>query len=267
MNISHIALLIVGLVLIDSASGAQQIVQCHSGGTGTIAECQQRDAQARSNRTVQCHSGGTGTIAECQQRDAQARSNRTVQCHSGGTGTIEECKQRDAQARANKTVQCHSGGTGTIEECKRRDAQSGLNKPLGRYPLEGSISQGFGVPWSRNPSKTHTGVDIPAARGIPVPSMGNGRVAHVHNLGIDGMAVIVQEDSGAIRGYLHLTDTVSSGQQVQRGQTLGKVLANHLHYNVCRSVNLCWRGALPTSSIDPAYPNDPLFRDGPFISP
>lgn len=125
------AILFVVCVVPEGAN-AQQIVQCHSGGTGTIPQCQQRDAQAGGSQTVQCHSGGTGTIPECKQRDAQAgtaRSDQIVQCHSGGTGTIPECQQRDAHAAtdSNKIVQCHSGGTGTIPECRQRDAQSGAS--------------------------------------------------------------------------------------------------------------------------------------------
>jgi hypothetical protein len=110
--------------MLPQSARAQQIVQCHSGGTGTIPECQQRDQEAQANRVVQCHSGGTGTIPECQQLDQQAQVNRVVQCRSGGRGTIADCRQRDAQAGTTQQVQCHSGGMGTIPECQQRDRQT-----------------------------------------------------------------------------------------------------------------------------------------------
>ena len=81
-----------------------------------------------------------------------------------------------------------------------------------RYPISGTITQNFGEAWSRNPDKTHTGVDIAAPKNTAIPSMGAGKVAHIHDLtGADGHAVIVQEDTGAIRGYL-LTSR-SNGQK------------------------------------------------------
>lgn len=131
--------------------------------------------------------------------------------------------------------------------------------PRGRYPIEGTISQRYGDVWSRNAAKSHTGVDIVAPAGTPVPSMSAGR-ARLVNLGRgDGFAVVIEEPGGTARGYLHVTPSVSDGQSVAAGTEIGRVYSDHLHYNVCRRATLCERGALPTSAPDPAYPNDPLF--------
>jgi murein DD-endopeptidase MepM/ murein hydrolase activator NlpD len=139
---------------------------------------------------------------------------------------------------------------------------------MGRYPIAGSISQDYGVRWVVNSNKTHTGVDIPAAQGTQVPSMSSGYVAEIRELGGSwGKAVIIQESGGSAKGYLHVNPKVSKGERVSTGQIIGAVWEDHLHYNVCTEVYLCWRGALPTSEPDPNYPNDPLFFNGPFLRP
>ena len=77
----------------------------------------------------------------------------------------------------------------------------------------------------------------------------------------------VEENSGKAKGYLHVTPSVSIGNSVNPGDEIGKVYKDHLHYNVCMTKSYCQRGALPTTKIDPKYPNDPLFQDGPFVRP
>lgn len=137
-----------------------------------------------------------------------------------------------------------------------------------RYPISGQITQGFGVEWSENSQKTHTGVDISASKGTSVRSMSAG-TARVGNLGGDwGDYVVIVEANGAAKAYLHLVPTVKSGQKgIRTGDEIGTVYKDHLHYNVCKQDAYCQRGALPTRTKDPKYPNDPLFRDGPFVSP
>lgn len=137
-----------------------------------------------------------------------------------------------------------------------------------RYPIPGSVSQDFGVPWSENAEKTHTGVDIPAAKGTVVPAMASGKVALIGDLGGDwGYYVIVEENNGQAKGYLHVAPSVSEGDPVKQGDEIGKVYKDHLHYNVCMTKSFCQRGALPTTKKDPKNPNDPLFKDGPFVRP
>ena len=137
-----------------------------------------------------------------------------------------------------------------------------------RYPLHGAITQPYGVDWKENPEKTHTGVDIAARRGSVVPSMNSGTVAYISNMGTKwGKGVVIESPNGAAKAYLHVNPSVSLGEEVSAGQRIGTVWRDHLHFNVCKQVRFCHRGALPTSRPDPDYPGDPLFRDGPFISP
>lgn len=161
-----------------------------------------------------------------------------------------------------------------VEVNARTRRVSSVNKfpsaiqPSTRYPITGTITQHFGVPWSEKPWKTHTGIDIAASAGTFVPSVSAGTVAAIRNLGNEwGYAVVIREAGGSARGYLHVNPTVKESQEVVAGSKIGTVWKNHLHYNVCREVNLCWRGALPTDRKDTENPNDPFFRNGPFVKP
>lgn len=141
-------------------------------------------------------------------------------------------------------------------------------QPSTQHPISGAVTQPFGVPWSVKPWKTHTGIDIAASAGTLVPSVSAGTVVAIRNLGKEwGYAVVIREAGGSARGYLHVNPMVKESQEVVVGSKIGTVWKDHLHYNVCREVNLCWRGALPTDHKDTEYPNDPLFRNGPFLRP
>jgi murein DD-endopeptidase MepM/ murein hydrolase activator NlpD len=165
-------------------------------------------------------------------------------------------------------IETQSNSTPPVAGARRVDCPAPtLRAPTGRYPLDGRITQDYGVTWSRNAAKTHTGVDISARRGTPVPSMSGGTVEEVVSLGNDdGRAVVVRESNGTARAYLHVDPSVRRGDPVFPGTIIGTVYRDHLHYNVCRRVEYCARGALPTNRPDPAYPNDPLFP-GPFRRP
>ena len=139
---------------------------------------------------------------------------------------------------------------------------------LSKYPVDGSITQRFGVPWSENAAKTHTGVDIAAKKGVSVPAMAEGTVTHISDMGGTwGKGVVVTEANGTAKAYLHVRPSVSKGDTVVRGKSIGTVWKDHLHYSVCKRAQFCERGALPTTKPDPHYPSDPLFKDGPFIAP
>lgn len=149
----------------------------------------------------------------------------------------------------------------------RVNAPAVTQSASGKYPIQGPITQPFGVPWSEKCWKTHTGVDIASKKGTAVPSMSQGEIVKVVPLGGDwGYAVVVREKDGAAKGYLHVNPVAKPGP-VSTGDTIGTVWKDHLHYNVCTRVEYCWRGALPTAVVDPEYPRDPLFADGPFLKP
>lgn len=105
-----------------------------------------------------------------------------------------------------------------------------------RYPLAsgGVYSSPFGPRWG----KMHTGVDIAAPMGTPVVAAEDGKVVFTEsgNTGY-GNHIIIQHKNGLKTLYGHLSSIdVSKGQQVVRGEQIGKVGSTgnstgpHLHF-------------------------------------
>ena len=114
-----------------------------------------------------------------------------------------------------------------------------------RYlPLRGAgISSGFG--WRRHPIsggfKFHAGVDLAAPTGTPIVATAAGVVASADWYGGYGLCVTVDHQNGYVTLYGHMSQiAVSAGQQVQPGQSLGRVGSTgsstgpHLHYELRR---------------------------------
>lgn len=103
-------------------------------------------------------------------------------------------------------------------------------------PISGAIGDGFGHPGGR----LHTGVDIPAASGVPIGAAGRGIVGFAGwNDGGYGNLVIVRHRLGFETWYAHMSRVaVSAGQSVAGGTVLGYVGATghatgpHLHFEV-----------------------------------
>ncbi len=91
--------------------------------------------------------------------------------------------------------------------------------------------------------RMHTGVDFTAPTGTPIYSTGNGMVvrAERNNHGY-GLMVVIDHGYGYQTLYAHMNEiSVRPGQEVQRGEVIGKVgntgtsTAPHLHYEVTRN--------------------------------
>ena len=120
------------------------------------------------------------------------------------------------------------------------------------YPLETEVapSQGFNVPWSENKAQQHTGIDLPAAKGKPIFAVKSGTVYKKGSLGVSssgvgwGYYIVVLNDDGTVYGYLHMTEYKSPlPSYVKKGQVIGLVFNNHLHFNECYQVAGCQHGA------------------------
>ena len=86
---------------------------------------------------------------------------------------------------------------------------------------------------------THLGYDLASLRQAPVVAASTGTVVFADNLGIYGDAVIIDHGLGIFSLYGHLSAiTVKAGQEVQRGETVGRTgetgLAggDHLHFSI-----------------------------------
>lgn len=88
-------------------------------------------------------------------------------------------------------------------------------------------------------TQTHLGYDLASLRQAPVVAASAGTVVFADYLGIYGDAVIIDHGLGIFSLYGHLSAvTVKQGQEVQRGETVGRTgetgLAggDHLHFSV-----------------------------------
>lgn len=122
-------------------------------------------------------------------------------------------------------------------------------------PVGGEISSLFGLKRSYNGEPVtsyHKGLDIAAAAGTPVLSMGGGRVVLTgredDGFVVHGNTVIVDHGQGLVSVYLHMQEvTVQEGELVHSGSIIGRVgdsgisTAPHLH----------WGTYLYGTSVDP----------------
>ncbi len=114
-------------------------------------------------------------------------------------------------------------------------------------PCRGAISAYFGSHRSYNggPYTTyHSGVDFRSPGGTSVLAAAAGTVVLAEPLSLWGNAVVVDHGWGIVTGYAHLSQIgVQVGQQVQRGETVGKVgntglsTGSHLHWEMWVSGN------------------------------
>ncbi len=110
------------------------------------------------------------------------------------------------------------------------------------WPVQGKISSVFGTrrSYSGGPFNSyHEGLDFSANGGTPVLAPEAGVVVLAEPLTVRGNAVIIDHGWGVHSGFYHLSEiTVSAGQQVQKGQLIGRVgstglsTGNHLHWDL-----------------------------------
>lgn len=147
------------------------------------------------------------------------------------------------------------------------------------WPLEKKfqrITQEFGVPWSANPKKLHTGIDIAVPAGEQVYATASGKVVKIGSFKKGWAQYIdVEHDGGNYcTAYLHVVPQMELGECVEAGEPIAKIAkikGTHLHFNVWKGLHqnpLTQRGALPTiENVGEIWPkSDPVFPHN-FVNP
>lgn len=144
------------------------------------------------------------------------------------------------------------------EDPSEKSVLTGLYGPDGKI-VRSSGGGGFGYPLSSNHVRSkfgrridpvygrwamHQGVDYKASYGTAVFSVGAGVVIDAGYSGGWGNQVRVKHSNGIISQYAHLSSiSVRRGQQVKRGQVVGKVGSTgkstgpHLHFGLMKNNN------------------------------
>lgn len=93
----------------------------------------------------------------------------------------------------------------------------------GTCPVAGAVSftDTWGAP--RSGGRSHKGVDMIAARGVPLVAVYSGTVTRTSNSTLGGLSVYFTSDAGDLYYYAHLDDfgDISAGQHVDAGYVLG----------------------------------------------
>jgi murein DD-endopeptidase MepM/ murein hydrolase activator NlpD len=194
-----------------------------------------------------------------------------VNSDTNATATPILLAQNDPGGLYHWTARFYAGSQQTAVPFLVNYSQAGGSQS--GWPLSVTPSQNFGVIWSEDSTKKHTGVDLPSPAGTPIYAVASGKVVlsydqfdHVRNKDW-GYAVVVRESSGEARAYLHLKNAIGLNATVLPGTKVGEIKDDHVHYSVCSNSNYCDRGALPiVYGSDVNYPNDPQFP-GPFLQP
>lgn len=114
------------------------------------------------------------------------------------------------------------------------------------YPVKDSfvVSRGYGpaVDPFTSKKKWHYGVDIVAKESTPIIAAASGTATKVENSPVWGIRVEIDHGNGFQTIYAHIGQaTVSKGNKVHKGQTIGKMglsglsTGMHLHYEVLRN--------------------------------
>jgi murein DD-endopeptidase MepM/ murein hydrolase activator NlpD len=125
---------------------------------------------------------------------------------------------REAEAAASAGAAASTGAT----------SSSGF-----AWPLCAPVTSEYGPRWGR----MHRGIDQGASTGTPVGASKDGSVIFAGTQGGYGNLVMIDHHDGVVTAYAHLSSmSVSSGQSVSQGQTIGAVGSTgnstgpHLHF-------------------------------------
>lgn len=127
-----------------------------------------------------------------------------------------------------------------IQQTEMKDMGGQFPFPL---PNNTHISSKFGYrthPVTGKKGSFHTGIDIPAPNGTPIPSVGDGIVKNVGWNNLSGHWIEIQHNNGIVTRYQHCNskpkplkgDKIKQGQVIANVGNTGRGTGNHLHFEV-----------------------------------
>jgi murein DD-endopeptidase MepM/ murein hydrolase activator NlpD len=132
---------------------------------------------------------------------------------------------------------------------------------LPRWPVDASLTSGFGLRFMGARPDVHRGVDLNVPTGTPVEAMADGTVRFAGVMRGFGNVVQIDHAGGIESVYAHLSVIqVHDGQRLRAGDLIGlsgatgDVTAPHLHFEV-------WRWGRPVDPI-PVLGGKPGVQDG-----
>ncbi len=124
---------------------------------------------------------------------------------------------------------------------------SGCHLP--RWPVEASLTSGFGLRFMGMRPDVHHGVDLDVPTGTRVHAMAGGSVRFAGSMSGFGNVIWIDHAHGLMSIYAHLSAIeVRPGARVRAGEAIGasgasgSVTAPHLHFEV-------WRWGRPVDPI------------------
>lgn len=189
--------------------------------------------------------------------EAQAEQNATEDLIAAKRDVVEGYASDISDAEAEKKnlledIETQKAIIAELEEIERKRREEALKNQLNltydggkmTWPVPGysRISSYYGTrpdPFGSPTQEFHSGIDIPAPRGVNIISAYDGEVAWSYYSNSAGNWVGVDHGDGIYTVYMHMSKRlVSEGDKVKKGDVLGLVgttgrsTGNHLHFAV-----------------------------------
>lgn len=154
--------------------------------------------------------------------EAQARE---LEAQSSAIAEQLQIRQRESSSSSSRSSSSSSSSS------------SGFAGPLASIRVSSAF--GYRVHPIYGSVRLHTGVDLSAGSGTPIRAAAGGTVVTAGWMGGYGNAVVIDHGGGQATLYAHQSAmNVRQGQEVEKGQTIGRVgctgscTGPHLHYEV-----------------------------------
>jgi murein DD-endopeptidase MepM/ murein hydrolase activator NlpD len=162
-----------------------------------------------------------------RRRQEELRRQREAEAAAAAAAAAAEAESSSSGPDSGGAADTSSGGNDTTSttapSAPPTTAPPSVPAGSGVCPVAGAVS--FSDTWGapRSGGRSHRGVDMIAARGVPIVAVYSGRVYRLSNSTLGGKSVYFYSDAGDLYYYAHLDafGDISPGQSVPAGYVLG----------------------------------------------